>query len=293
MTQEEAIYYATQSPSTIPGLRLNRLREFIQVSTLRALGKHRFFEQHSLMGGCALKFLYGNNRFSNDLNFTASGKSFRRFSEDLDFEGSASLEKYLSQALKDLKGFPSIDVRINNKTAVHRASLRFPNIKQQAGLSKNPNEMLEIIIEVDTRPPSGAITETSLISSPLSATVQHHDMTTLMAGKIAALCLRPFVKARDWYDWLWYRSNPTGKLIEPNLEYLQERINQTQTPWDATEWKNRIQLKLQSPTFPGDLISNIARFLERPEDASMMTKQNFLAAISLPQNKITGPNFKI
>jgi hypothetical protein len=77
------------------------------------------------------------------------------------------------------------------------------------------------------------------------------------------------------------------------LEYLQERINQTQTPWDATEWKNRIQLKLQSPTFPGDLISNIARFLERPEDASMMTKQNFLAAISLPQNKITGPNFKI
>jgi hypothetical protein len=105
-----------------------------------------------------------------------------------------------------------------------------------------------------------------------------------MAGKVAALMLRPFVKARDWYDWLWYRSKPEGECIEPNLEYLQAAIDQFaqkngRLSWDANDWLDKLRERLTARSFPESLVKDMGRFLEHPEDACVMTRDNFIAAL--------------
>lgn len=287
LNKEEAFYRVKQAPESIPGLRGNLLREYLQGGILQGLEEGGFFKGHAFMGGCALRFLYRHPRFSEDLNFASTRKGFYRFSEDLDFErtGAKSMKDYAAKVIRKLEmaGF-EVEGNAHEKGAVERVQIKFPGILKEAGLSKMASEKLTVLLESDSNPPDHAVVESSFVQSPLPVALRHHDIETLMAGKLAALVLRPFVKSRDWYDWLWYRNKPEGEVIEPNLDYLQGAIDtfaqsSGTDPWSAEDWPVKLRARIEDNAFPDDLSGEIRKFLERPEDAVVMTKENFLAAL--------------
>lgn len=291
MTKEELFFRLRQVPDSIPGLRENTLREMLQASILKQMEQIDFFEDHAFMGGCALRFLYRHPRFSEDLNFTATlRKGFYRFSEDLDFNrtGNRKLGAFVSPMVERLQKFGiAVEARVNSKadSPVERIGLVFPGILKEAGLSPLESAKLKILLESDGNPPSGMRMETSLVQQPIPVALRHLDLSSLMAGKVAALLFRQFLKGRDWYDLLWYCGRPEGEIVEPNLEYLQSAIDHFskstgQATWSAEEWRERLHAKVEQIEFPDNFAAQVSRYLERPEDASILRKENFLAALA-------------
>jgi hypothetical protein len=69
------------------------------------------------------------------------------------------------------------------------------------------------------------------------------------------------------------------------LEYLQSAIDQFskstgQPTWSAEEWRERLRAKVEQIDFPANFAGQVSRYLERPEDASILHKENFLAALA-------------
>ncbi len=290
MLKEEAIYRAMQVPDSIPNLRMNVLREGLQATILKVMSEGIFFDNHSFMGGCALRFLFRHQRFSEDLNFSKTRKGFYRFSEDLDFEqtGGESLHRLAPNIIKKVEkmGY-SVSAKCSpgvSGSPVEKVKMQFAGILKEARLSNMSDQKISIILESDSNPPPFQKSETSLIQSPEQFTLRHHDLPTLMAGKVAALLFRPFVKGRDWYDWLWYCGKPEGVPVEPNNAYLQACIKQNAriagfVEWDVQDWKNKLREKIEKTDFPSDISEQIRKYLEKPEEGVLLSKENFLAAL--------------
>jgi hypothetical protein len=118
-----------------------------------------------------------------------------------------------------LAGF-DVAVRWNDRKTVHVAWMRVGGILKEAGISNIVEQKLSIKLEVDTRPPEGAILERRLVNRHMLLSLQHHDLPSLMAGKLHALVTRGYPKGRDWYDLAWYRAKRPP--ITPNLTLLQK-----------------------------------------------------------------------
>ncbi|MFC2079826.1 nucleotidyl transferase AbiEii/AbiGii toxin family protein, partial [Candidatus Bipolaricaulota bacterium] len=172
--------------------RKNVLREYLQAHILFSLQAGRAFEQLAFVGGTALRFLYGLRRYSEDLDF-----SLER-SEAYDFPRLLGrIESDLTQA-----GF-EVTMHPHEGTPVHSAFVRFPGLLAECGLSPHPTQKLSIKIEVDTSPPAGATLQTTVINRDFLLALQHHDLPSLMAGKLHAVLSRRYTKGRDIYDLLW------------------------------------------------------------------------------------------
>ena len=166
---------------------------------------------------------------------------------------------------------PILDVTIswNEKNTVHNAWVSVSGLLKELGLSAHPEQNLSVKIEIDTKPPAGAITQRKLVNKYFLLALRHYDLASLMAGKIHALACRPYPKGRDWYDLLWYTTQKPP--ISPNLDLLQHALEQTEvTPWPATTWKATLHNKLQTLNWPA-LIKDVAPFLERPQHRSLLT----------------------
>ena len=64
------------------------------------------------------------------------------------------------------------------------------------------------------------------IDFPYSFSIVSQDLPSLFASKCHALLCRPFIKGRDWFDFVWYVS----KKIVPNYIHLTQAIDQ-EGPW--------------------------------------------------------------
>ena len=74
----------------------------------------------------------------------------------------------------------------------------------ELGLSRRAEQNLSIRVEVDTNPPGGAGTDISIVRRFQLLRLQHHDKSSLFAGKIHAVLVREYTKGRDFYDLAWY-----------------------------------------------------------------------------------------
>lgn len=260
--KHQALQLAAQTPVT--GDKLNILREYLQAFVLRSLHESEAFQALSFVGGTALRFLYGLPRFSEDLDFSI--ESIQNYAP----------EKWLAKLKRDL-AFAQFDAQItwNTKTNVHNGWIKIMGLMQEAGLSGNREQKLSIKIEIDTNPPSGALTKTTLINKYFLLAVQHHDLPSLMAGKIHALNCRKYVKGRDFYDLLWYRTQRPP--IEPNLALLQNAINQTEKkPWLAKNWRKNLHDKMAIIDFAA-VTRDVENFLENPTEKNLLTQQHLKA----------------
>jgi hypothetical protein len=103
--------------------------------------------------------------------------------------------------------------------------------------------------------------------------LQHYDRPSLLAGKLHAAITRKYAKGRDWYDLVWYLSQRPP--VVPNLSLLQNALDQTQGAGrhNALSWRERVRERLASLDLQA-VRDDVMPFLERPQDAALLTREN-------------------
>ncbi len=205
-----------------PRDELNALKEIIQEIALCALARAKFFNNAAFQGGSCLRIIHGLNRFSEDLDFIL-------FKPNNEFVWEPFLRVLqLEFKLYSLE-FSIIDRSLADR-AVKTAFLKdssfgkvfiFTHLR-----SSSDKQTIKIKLEVDTNPPSGSIFEKNFINFPYAFSIVSQDLSSLFASKCHALLCRPFIKGRDWFDFIWYVS----KKVVPNYTHLTQAINQV-GPW--------------------------------------------------------------
>jgi len=263
--KEEALALARSASDPVTGL--NRLREYIQAYCLRVLHDCEAFRCLAFVGGTALRFLHGLPRFSEDLDFSLENPE--------GYEGMAWMRNLKRELC--LAGFEA-EVVWNDKRVVHSAWIRLGGLLHEAGLSPMKNQNLSIKVEIDTRPPAGAGLERRLVTRHLTFLICHHDMPSLMAGKLHAVIARPYMKGRDWYDVVWYCSQRPPLL--PNLLLLQNALLQTPATQElrAEKWADHLRNKIETLNTEA-LLRDVGPFLERQEDRHFLTRENLLTLL--------------
>ena len=245
-----------------PGQALNRLREYLQTFVLRSFHECEAFRPLAFVGDTALRFLHGLPRFSEDLDFSL-----------VSADGYAGKE-WMAKVKRDLTlaGFIP-EVTWNDRKVAHTGWVRVGGILHDAGLSAMPDQKLAIKLEIDTRPPAGALCERQVVTRQVTFLLQHYDLPSLLAGKLHAVITRKYAKGRDWYDLMWYLSQHPP--VVPNLPLLQNALDQTQGGGchAARAWVNLVRERLARLDMDA-MAEDVRPFLERPQDASLLTRAN-------------------
>jgi hypothetical protein len=125
-------------------------------------------------------------------------------------------------------------------------------------------------LELDTNPPDGAHTATTVIRRFSMLHLLHYDKSSLFAGKLNAILTRRYTKGRDIYDLIWYLSDKLWP--EPNIVQLNNALSQfgwqgpeiTEDNWRAVllgHLKNIDWMRAQQDVMP---------FLEKQSDINMI-----------------------
>ena len=242
----------------------NRVREYLQAQILGSLQRAGAFIPLAFQGGTALRFLFGIRRYSEDLDF-----ALERQERGYDFKG------FLKTIEEDLlrEGY-DLGIKANDRKVVHGAFVSFPGLLFDLGLSPHRNESLSIKVEVDTNPPAGALLEITLVRRHVTLRLQHHDRSSLLAGKIHAILQRPYPKGRDVYDLIWYLSDPGWPPL--NLILLNNALRQSS--WEGKEvtdasWRDLVRRRVE--TFEWDrVIADVQPFLESPSELDLVSREN-------------------
>ncbi|WP_419163044.1 nucleotidyl transferase AbiEii/AbiGii toxin family protein [Candidatus Palauibacter sp.] len=231
----------------------NILREYLQARILEGLQRAGAFVTLAFQGGTALRFLYGLPRYSEDLDFALEGDRVR-------YDLRAWLNSVGRQFQREAY---DVKTAIRDRGTVHTASLRFPGLLHENGLSPHAHEVITIKIDVDSNPPAGAAAATRLVRRHVTLRLWHHDRASLLAGKLHAVLQRPFFKGRDVYDLAWYLSDPSWP--SPNLVLLNAALGQGDPDAPAltsVTWRAAVARRLE--TMPWDqLAADVRPFLER------------------------------
>ncbi len=170
----------------------NALKEVIQEITLLGLYRGDFFRHAAFYGGTALRFFYGINRFSEDLDFSLLhpdpnfdlSRNFLILREELNSYG---LDITVEKRIRSNKT-PIQSALIKGGTRIHLLKLK--SISPPVS-GVNPNQLIKIKLEVDTDPPAGGagIDQISAESHPL----QYPDIhpSNPVCPKLEEPCQRP------------------------------------------------------------------------------------------------------
>lgn len=239
-------------------------REYLQARILSGLQRAGAFVTLAFHGGTALRFLYQIPRYSEDLDFALEGKP-----DEYD------LRAYLKAVRSDLtaEGYP-VEIRVQDDKTVHNARVRFSGLLHELGLSPHAGQVLMVKVEVDTNPPAGAHTTTTIVRRHVVLHLQHHDRPSLLAGKLHAILQRPYTKGRDVFDLHWYLANPDWPA--PNLTLLNNAL--AQSGWTgrspgADNWREVVWQRLAGIDWDSAM-NDIRPFMMDPHSADSLTKDS-------------------
>jgi hypothetical protein len=247
----------------------NMTREYLQARILQFLQESGAFTSWIFHGGTALRFLYGLPRFSEDLDFCLLQPAGA-------FDPASTVE-YVRRALA-AENY-RVEIKTAGKTAVKSAWLRFPGLLSELGLSSHQNEILAVKLEIDTNPPAGGQTTTTIIRRHVMLNLFHHDQPSLLAGKLHAVLSRPYTKGRDIFDLFWYLSDPLWP--DPNIDFLQQALKQSKWQGPAihlSNWQQVIAQKISALDWKM-VLNDLQPFVERKNDLLMLTRENMLALL--------------
>ena len=268
--KDRMIALVSNRPPAVDGVNL--MREYLQATVLASMQGAKAFRPLAFHGGTCLRFVYRTARFSEDLDLALERP-----------EDGFSFADMVAHVVRDLtaQGYV-VRASVNDETAVNKAFIGFVGAEYEAGISPHADKAFRIKIEVDTRPPAGAVLEVSgLRSFEYGLRLQHHDLPSLFAGKLAALMTRRYTKGRDLYDLWWYLQDP--RRTEPNIEMLGNALRQTSDDADvleAGEWPAIVLSRLADVDWPAAR-ADVDRFLERPNEAELLTYETFRGLLTL------------
>ncbi len=244
----------------------NQVREYLQARILGTLQRSGAMVPLAFHGGTALRFLYAIPRYSEDLDFALEHSQalydFRAYLKAIQTEFAA-------------EGY-TVQIKVNDQKTVHSAFIRFAGLLYDLGLSPHADQVLAVKLEVDTKPPQGARLTTTVLRRYVLLHLQHHDRSSLLAGKIHALLQRPYAKGRDIYDLFWYLSDPDWP--EPNLTLLNNALEQT--GWTGGElspdtWRKTVKARLSGLAWE-HVLADVRPFVEKETDLALLTRDNIL-----------------
>ncbi|GJM07052.1 MAG: hypothetical protein DHS20C10_07860 [marine bacterium B5-7] len=198
----------------------NALKEILQEIALYALSTTDFFTQAQFHGGTSLRIFSNLPRFSEDLDFVLKQPSKQ-------FEWEPYLEQ-IKQSFRLYGITPEITDRQNANATVKKCFLKDNSIGKILTLHfhHHARKKLCIKLEIDTNPPAGSQEMLQYLSFPIDFSVVTHDLSSNFAGKCHALLCRPYLKGRDWFDFVWYINQKTPV----NLSLLGHALDQS-GPW--------------------------------------------------------------
>ncbi len=235
--------------NNIPAKPRAVLTEYLQSEVLFVLYGMEFGKFLTFMGGTSLRFVYGIERFSEDLDFELIKKK-------LDYKKLAlSLEKELEKL-----GF-TVETRIKKTPNIFIIFVKFSGSIYQVGLSPFPDQKIKIKFKIDPNPPKKIIYTNEKISAyGKTFNVITNTLSTIFAQKIIAIKMRPYQKGRDFYDLIWLLAQ---KNLEPNYALLREMNIKVKN-------KNELIKELKKIIADSDLKEasrDVERFLFNPQQA--------------------------
>jgi len=246
------------------------VREYLQARILEGLQQAGAFFCLSFHGGTSLRFLYDIPRYSEDLDFALESQP-----ERYDFTG------YLTTIQRRLAAENYV-VEIRTKKeqpVVNKAFIRFPGLLYELGLSPHKTQVIAIKLEVDTNPPPGAVSETTLLQRHIALHLRHHDRASLMACKLQAIFNRKYLKGRDWYDLWWYLNQSEWPL--PNLAYLNSGLRQSGSSLPTlteANWKIILRERTEALDW-ANALNDVAPFIFDLDKQNDFNKERLLALL--------------
>lgn len=237
--------------------RTNLARQHLQRQILASLSSSAAFRTLAFVGGTSLRFLYDLRRYSEDLDFSAVSA------------GGYEPDRWMENIRLALthQGFAPV-VSWKERRSVDFGWVKIPEVLHELGAAGTRAQFLSIKIEVDRNPPAGACCETTAITVPRLIAIQHHDLPSLMAGKVNALLSRAYAKGRDWYDLLWY----LARKVEPNLTFLDNGLTQIPSAYcqEACHWRRGVLDRLAALDWT-TVVQDVKPFLEDPAELEAFT----------------------
>lgn len=253
-----------------PEMRQNLLREELHHLILQEADRKGVFRHLSFVGGTALRILHKLNRFSEDLDFSLSDDAPSPFQ----FEPAvAAIQKSMTAY-----GLSCGLQRLKTAGAVHSCYFSFSNLLHDLDPQFRKGQTLAIKWDVDLNPPKGAKSEVSPVTGLRFYKVTHHDLPSLMAGKLNAVLARTYVKGRDLYDFLWY----AGHRIQVNALLLQNglfQIQKTKIEITTESLHRMLAEKFENIDFKAAR-ADVERFMIDPQELDLFEREIFLKAIS-------------
>lgn len=247
-------------------LKRSTVREYLQARVLQGLQESGAFLNWVFHGGTALRFLYMIPRYSEDLDFA------------LVRPGAADNFQALLVSIQKMFEAENytLDVKVKAVKTVKSAFLRFRGLLYELGISPHGSEVISVKLEIDTNPPQGAEVTTTIVRRYVMLNLLHHDKASLLAGKLHALLNRRYTKGRDFFDLVWFLSDPSWP--SPNLELLNRALKQTE--WNGPEvteqnWRALVIKRLEKVNWK-QVTEDVRPFLERETDLSLLAKENCL-----------------
>lgn len=196
-------------PENLRGFKESILKEYLQYKILNSIYNGRYANKMAFLGGTALRIVYGNTRFSEDLdfdNFTLTEREFNDLSKtiqrDLSLEG---LETETDAVTKN----------------AYRIKIRVPKLLFDMGLSHMGEQ--KILIRVDTVPQNFKYTPTQPLLNKFDVFTRINAVPKdiLLAQKIFASVNRKRIMGRDFFDIVFLY----GIGAKPDFKYLKKNIN--------------------------------------------------------------------
>ncbi len=231
-------------PENLRIFKKNILREYLQYKILEIIFNSKLAPKFSFLGGTALRIIYGNTRFSEDLDFDNFG---------LDQNSFSLLAKEVERGLKK-EGY-EVETR-NVFKGAYRCYIKIPKVLFDNKISNMENE--KIMIQIDTAPhnfnykPDNKILNKFDVFTQILAT----PLDILLSQKIYAILNRKRPKGRDFFDAIFLLQK-----TKPNYDYLEKKI----------KIKNNKNLKEKliaytQETSLKELVKDVEPFLFNPSD---------------------------
>lgn len=228
------------------------LKEYLQYKILEIIFSSKFGDKIIFMGGTSVRIIYGNDRFSEDLDLDNCGLNKKDF---------ASLMEIIKRELKR----EGIETEIRNTYQnVYHCYLKFPDILFNNNLSPLKDE--KILIQIDSFCLKEKIkSETKIISkADIFTEVIIYPADVILSQKISAVLNRKRPKGRDIYDAVYLFS-----ITMPNWEYLKKSDNIA----NMVELKNILEKKYSDKELE-QLSADVEPFLINPRKIIQIKKFN-------------------
>jgi len=218
-----------QYPENLQRFERLILREYLQYKILQAIFDSKHASKLAFLGGTALRIVYGNTRFSEEIDLDNFGLSWEKFEEVID-----KVNRFLS-----LEGF-EVEVK-NVKKGTYHCDLRFPKLLYDEGLSPLPGEKL--LIQVDTTAQGYKYQPEVVLLNKFDvfAEIRVTPLDTLLSQKIYTAVNRKRPKGRDFYDitFLASRTKPDYGFLKQKMDVdtedkLKEEISSRIADYDFT-----------------------------------------------------------